>query len=141
MVRAPESYRTRTAAEERFGDHGWRTILASSSGYCPLCHKFIAKNHSPIVRLPFPIPVLTLDGSTHFRTGKALHFDGRRIAVGSPKGWCHAACRDSYWDQLEAFVKQAKIWVYDRDLHRADGRRVVLPIVQRILAEQARAAY
>ena len=66
------------------------SILASRSGICPLCSKYIAKNLSPIVRLPRPI-VPRGDGRISADDNRPYHADGRSIGL-YPREWCHVAC-------------------------------------------------
>jgi hypothetical protein len=66
------------------------SILATRSGICPLCSKYIAKNLSPIVRLPKPI-VPRGDGRISADDNRPYHADGHSIGL-HPREWCHVAC-------------------------------------------------
>ena len=70
-------------------------IKAKSSGICPLCSRFIAKNHSWITKLPEAIYPRTDDGRYSLDDGEAYYSSGRRIKR-YPRRWCHEACRPRY---------------------------------------------
>lgn len=66
--------------------------LAEWSAICPLCSKYIAKNHSWITRLPYPIePRCTPDRRRSLDDKGYYHARGTQIYP-APKKYCHERC-------------------------------------------------
>lgn len=66
-----------------------------SSLICPMCHVFIAKNHSWAVRLPKPMMPRTLDGRHSQDTGQAYYYHGGPIRM-MKKWFVHERCWPKY---------------------------------------------
>lgn len=68
----------------------------ATSAICPMCHVFIAKNHSATVRLPTPLaPRTTEDGCRSADTGRPYFHDGRAIRR-HPRWFVHERCWPRY---------------------------------------------
>ncbi len=75
-----------------------------SSVPCPLCHLFIAKDHSPAMRLPAPLQMrCTPDRRRSRDTGELYHSDGRPVSPGH-RWFVHERCWPRYGKALASVL-------------------------------------
>ena len=94
-----------------------RAVLATQSGICPLCSKFIAKNLSPIVALPEPLTPRTLPPRWHgeytythsYDDGGNYYADGRSISL-SPRAWAHERCAERWVERRAEGRQDEPLW-------------------------------
>lgn len=75
--------------------------VASESAICPMCHLFIAKNHSRVKNLPKPLrPRTSRNGAMCADTGEYYYYDGRSIST--HKRWTvHHYCYDKALKRID----------------------------------------
>jgi hypothetical protein len=65
-------------------------VKAKYSAICPLCHLYIAKNHSWIIKLAEPL-IPRGNGYRSADTGKPYNSNGSGIRM-KPRWWIHERC-------------------------------------------------
>lgn len=117
-------------------------ILATWSAICPLCSKFIAKNHSKIARLPHPIqPRSTPDRRRSLDDRGFYYASGNPIYTGE-KHYSHERC----WPRHLKAPRYEAIYLF-RDPDRSpvyrliDRRDETLHYLYRLFSQDGRLLY
>ncbi|MEU0159647.1 hypothetical protein ABZ154_12580 [Streptomyces sp. NPDC006261] len=75
------------------------------SGICPMCSKYISKNHSRAVRLPCKL-VPYGNGRISYDDGEHYNSNGRPISMHA-RGIVHERCGQRYLRELRGEIKDA----------------------------------